>query len=136
MAGNAGTYIQTARINWLLGTAYIAAPATTYVALFTVAPANDGTGGTEVSGGAYGRQSVASSGWAAASGASPTQTSNNGVISFGVATASWGTIVAWALYDAATGGHLIYTSNLTVSKTIGANDSFSFAIGSLVVEED
>ncbi len=136
MAGNAGTYMQTARINWLLGTAYPSAPANLYVALFTVAPANDGTGGTEVSGGGYARQPIAQSGWAAASGASPTQTSNNGVVNFGTASAAWGTIVAWALYDAATGGHLIYTAPTASSKTIGNGDTLSWPIGSLVVQED
>ena len=39
------------------GTAYTA-PSTLYVALFTVSPGDDGTGGTEVSGGAYARQTA------------------------------------------------------------------------------
>jgi len=136
MAGNAGTYLQSARLSVVKGTNHPAAPANLYLALYTVAPANDGTSGTEVSGGSYARQAIASSGWSAISGASPSQISNSGVIAFPTATAAWGTIVAWALWDALTGGHLWYTQMLVSSKTIGNTDSMSFAAGSIPLAED
>src|SRR5215470_2170817 len=110
MANNASTYTQANRINYLRGTAYPAVPANFYVALFTTTPTNAGTGGTEVSGTGYARQAVPGStaGWAAASGTNPTQTSNAAIVNFGTAGSAWGTVVGFAIYDAVTGGNLIY----------------------------
>lgn len=81
---------------------------TPYLALFTTAPtADDGTGGVEVSGGSYAR--VATNGdWAAASGTTPVTIANNATISFPAATANWGTVVAFGIYDAATSGNLLF----------------------------
>src|SRR5574340_242506 len=64
-------------------------PTTVYVALFNTLPAGDGTGGTEVSGGAYARQAIT---LGAATGGSPTSTTNSALIQYPTATASWGTI--------------------------------------------
>lgn len=136
MAGNASTYIQSARLNWVKGTAYPAAPANLYVALFTTAPTNAGTGGTEVSGGSYARVAVASTGWSAVSGGSPAAISNAGSLSFVTATANWGTVVAFALYDALTAGNMIVTAALTTNQTINTGATASFAIGALALNED
>ncbi len=76
-----------------------------YMALFTVAGADDGTGFTEVTGGFYSRVNVTSS-WASATGSAPSTKTNNAIITFPTATGSWGTVVAWGLYDAATVGNL------------------------------
>lgn len=103
-------------------------PATVYVGVYTVAPTDAG-GGTEVSGGAYARQSAAFS--AAASGA----TSNSGQISFPVATANWGTVVAFGLFDASTAGNLLYWNTMT-NKTIDTNDQLVIPAGDLDVTED
>jgi hypothetical protein len=89
---------------------------TAYIALFTTAPTDDtGTGVVEVSGGAYARVATTqgSAGtWGAASTATdPTTISNSGTgtaaITFPTATANWGTVVAFGMYDAATGGNLL-----------------------------
>lgn len=136
MANNVGTYLQSQRVGWLRGSNFVAAPANTYVALFTTAPTNAGTGGTEVSGGAYVRQTVTSSGWAAASGASPTQTSNSSIITFPTATANWGTVTAFALYDAATGGNLLYTAALASSQVVSSGSTMSFQASALIISED
>ena len=86
-------------------TAIGSAPAT-YVGLFTAAPTDAG-GGTEVSGGSYAR--VATAGlWNAAAGSAPATTSNSGAIQFPVATASWGTVIAIGVFDAATAGNLLW----------------------------
>ena len=136
MAGNASTYVQSARLNWVKGTTYPTAPANLYIALFTVAPTNAGTGGTEVSGGSYARVAIASAGWSAISGGSPSTISNSGAASFVTATANWGTVVAFALYDAATAGNMIVTAALTTNQTINTGATASFAAGSLVLNED
>src|SRR6266702_449824 len=99
---------------WPTTSAWGAAPATTYVGLFTTAPTTDASArytGTEVTGGSYARAAVtSSSGWSAISGGStaPSQISNAGVITFATPTASWGTILAVGVCDAATTGNLLW----------------------------
>ena len=85
---------------------------TAYIALFTTAPTDDtGTGAVEVSGGAYARVATTqgtSGTWAAASsGTDPTTEANALAITFPTASANWGTVVAFGMYDAATGGNLL-----------------------------
>lgn len=121
-------------------------PATLYVGLLT-ANATDSTGGTEVTGNAYARVAVTSAlaNWAgtqaaasviASSGASGT-TSNNGVITFPTPTPSgWGTVTGVGVYDAASGGNLLFYSALTVSKTINPGDAVTFPAGTLTFQID
>ena len=68
-----------------------------YLALFTAAPTSTGAG-TEVSGSAYARQALS---FAAASAG---QKVSNAAVTFPSATGSWGTIVAWAVTTASSGG--------------------------------
>jgi hypothetical protein len=118
------------------GTAFVAATANVYVALFTTAPADDGTGGTEVSGGSYARATIVrSSGWSAISGTSPRQISNAGTITFATPTANWGTIVAIGIYDASTVGNLLYWNTIT-SQVINTGVVASFAASALVITDD
>jgi hypothetical protein len=49
MAGKS-TYLEDQFLNWMKGTAVVAPTTNVYVALFTTAPADDGTGYVEVSG--------------------------------------------------------------------------------------
>lgn len=120
------------------------APSTTtlYVALLTAAPSDSG-GGTEVSGNGYARVSVTSSltNWAGtqstgsttASSGTGGQTSNNGAITFPTPSATWGTVTHFAIYDAATGGNLLFYGALTIPKTVNQSDTVSFPAGSLAV---
>lgn len=179
-------YAAEATLNWETGNQPMPAIGNRFLALFTTAPTSDaGTGGTEVSGGAYARQQIAGAitaggaistgsasitmgssnpGWvvpgmnvydltnnkqigtvltyvgtaltltgnaanagsgstdslqfsafpaaSASSGNEPATspanvTNANAVISFAQATASWGTVVAFGIYDAVTSGNLI-----------------------------
>lgn len=136
MAGNTSQYLENAALNWLKGTAYPAAPANTYVALFTAAPSDSG-GGTEVTGGSYARAAIASSGWSAISGggASPEQISNAGTVTFNTPTGNWGTVVAIGLFDALSAGNLLYWNTIS-SQTINSGVVVSFSIGALVVSDD
>lgn len=120
------------------------APTTTtlYVGLFTAAPSDTG-GGTEVSGGSYARASVASSlaNWAGTQSAGSTvassgtggSTSNNGSITFATPGATWGTVTHFGIFDAASGGNLLFHGALTTSKTINSGDTVTFPAGSLSV---
>lgn len=95
-------------------TAY-SVPATLYFGLFTVAPADDGTGGTEVTGGSYARVSVTnnSTNFPAATEGDPSVKQNGTAITFPTATADWGTVVAMGVWDASSGGNLLVWSPLT-----------------------
>ncbi len=126
---------------WPTTGAWGAAPATTYVGLFTVLPTTDASAsytGTEVTGGSYARVAVTSStGWSAITGGStaPSQISNAGIITFPTPTVSWGTIVAVGIFDAATTGNLLWFNSIT-SQAIGIGVVASFAIGALVLTMD
>jgi hypothetical protein len=82
---------------------------TSYVALFTVAGNDAGTGFTEVttSGTGYTRRSTAAADWNAASGSGPSQISNAATLTFPSATADWGSIIAFGIYDASSAGNLL-----------------------------
>src|SRR5260221_2045890 len=136
MAGKS-TYLEDKLFKWLKGTAFGAAPATVYVALFTTAPADDNTGGVEVSGGSYARAAITTStGFSAITGGTaPHQISNAGTVTFATPTANWGTIVAFAIMDALTVGNLLY-SNTISSQVINNGVVASFAARVLIISED
>lgn len=104
-------------------------PATVYVALFTTATSDAGAG-TEVSGGSYARQAAAFD--AAASGA----TANTSAIDFPTATASWGTVTHFAVYDAASAGNMLAHAALTTSKAIDTGDVARWNAGELDITLD
>jgi hypothetical protein len=106
-----------------------------YMALFTAAPSDTG-GGTEVSGGTYARQPVTLSAAITTGGLS--SKSNSTTITYPVATAAWGTIVAYGIYDAATGGNLRWWRALSATatpvieqRTVGTNDQYQIPAGAL-----
>lgn len=94
-------------LNWLVGKTAMPSLPTVYVALFTAVGSDDGSGFTEVSGGSYTRAATAGSDWNASSGSAPSTISNANTISFPQATANWGTVIAFGLYDAPSGGNLL-----------------------------
>lgn len=118
-------------------------PANLYVALFTVAPSDTG-GGTEVStsGTAYARQAVstgtsgtgAGSGWSVAAGV----VTNAADITYAVCTASWGTIVSVGVFDASSGGDLIFRADLasSIAITTSGVDQFKIPAGQLSLTID
>jgi len=120
-------------------------PSTLYVGLFTTGPSDTG-GGTEVSGGDYARASVAASlanfagtqgaGTTSASSGDTGTTSNNASITFVTPGATWGTVSAFGVFDAATGGNLLFYGTLSISKTINQGDTVTFPAASLSVQID
>jgi len=134
MAGSKSDFLELELLDHVLGNAAYSAPATVYIALYTVAPTDAG-GGTEVTGGSYVRKSVTNNdtNWPAASGGAK---SNGTEITFVEATASWGTVVAFGIFDAESEGNLLYWADLTVNKTIDSGDTAKFAVGDIDVTED
>lgn len=94
-------------------------PPTIYVGLSTADPADDGSGLAEPSGGGYARVATAAADW------------NAGDIEFPQATANWGTVTHFALFDAATEGHLLAHGALTVAKPVTSGDPASIPAGEL-----
>lgn len=132
MAGKS-SYLEAKVIDHTNGKTSYTMP-TVYVGLLTAAP-TDTTGGTEVTGGSYARKSTAGTDWNAASG-NPASATNANAITFVTATASWGTVTHFALYDASTAGNMLRWAALTTSKTISSGDTASFAAGAITVTED
>lgn len=139
-------YLENKLVDWLFrGQAYTP-PATLYVGLYTANPTDAG-GGTEVSGNAYARVAVTSSlaNWAGTQAAASTTastgtsgtTSNNNAVTFPTPTPSgWGTVTGFGLFDASTAGNLLVWGALSVSKTINAGDTVTFAAASLSIQVD
>lgn len=127
-------YLELKILDHMLGGPDYARPATVYVALFTSAPDDTG-GGTEVAGGSYARVAVTNNAtnWPAAAGG----VKSNGVaITFAQATAPWGTVGWFAVFDSLTGGNMLLWGALTSTRTVATGDTPSFAIGQLTVTED
>lgn len=127
------THFNHKALNLVFGrTAYPSRPSTLYFALFTTAPTAGG-GGTEVTGGGYARKGMAanSANFAVISGTSPMV--NSVAIQFPLCTADWGTVVAWGIYDAATGGNLLFFDSLGSPSLIVAGQRASIAASAVSI---
>lgn len=136
-------YLENKLVDHIFRGQTFTAPTNLYIALFTAAPSDAG-GGTEVSGNGYARATVANSlaNWAGTQSSGSTTastgtggvTSNNGVVTFATPTgAGWGTVTHMAIFDAVSGGNMLFQGALGASKTINAGDTVSYAAGTLTV---
>jgi hypothetical protein len=116
-------YLENKVVGHVFGGSAYTAPATLYVALYTSAPSDTG-GGTEVSGGAYARQTAAFT-------VTNDTASNTSAIEYPTATANYGTVVAVGVFDASSSGNLLAYGNLTTSKTVSTGDVFRFNAGAI-----
>lgn len=122
-------YLEVALLNATLNGVAFTAVNNPYVSLHTADPTDAGTG-TEVSGGSYARTAAS---FATASGTSGLVATDSDV-TFPTATATWG-VVGWiGLWDAASGGNMLYHTALDASKTIDSGDIFKITTGNLTVE--
>lgn len=113
-------------LDWLMTTGSATRPTNWFVALYTAAPSDSG-GGTEVSGGGYARQSAT---FAAATSPGGT-TSNTNEITFTASGAAFGTVTHIGIFDASTGGNLLWHGALSASKTIADGDALVFSAGNI-----
>jgi hypothetical protein len=133
MAGKSD-YLENAILDAILGGGSWTKPGTVYVALFSATPSDAG-GGTELSGSGYARKAVTNdaTNWPNAVGGAKA----NGVeIRFAAASAGWTTAVAWGIFDASSGGNLLYWGPLTVNRTVASGNEAVFPAGDLDVTED
>lgn len=133
MAGKAD-YLENAVLqHFLRGGSAVSQPAGLYVELYTSATAlnlETGASGTVVSGGAYARTAITFSAPSAGS------TSNSADCLFPVATASWGTIRYFGIFDASSAGNGLYYGQFAADKTIATDDQLKIASGQLVITDD
>lgn len=119
-------YLENKLLDATLNNTAYSTPSTVYAALFLTDPTDAGTG-TEVNGVSYARKAMP---FGSASGGTSL---NSSVVQFDQATTDWGTIEYFALFDAVTGGNLLYHGALTSPKIIETGDVFQFAIGSVSI---
>jgi len=117
-------FLETEILDHVFAGAAYTAPTTLYLALYTAAPSDTG-GGTEVSGGAYVRKSVAFT-------TTGDTTSNNAAVEWPTASANWGTVSHIGVFDSLSGStNLMAYAELTTSKTISSGDVFRVPSGDL-----
>ena len=119
MAGSFTDYLEDKLLKHTFTNTAFTSPTAVYLGLFTSAPTDTG-GGTELSGNAYARQAVTF----AVSGTSQTLATNSSAIEYPTATASWGTLVAVAGFDASTSGNMLAWADLASNRTVGSGDIF------------
>lgn len=131
-------HLEEGILNHTLRGQSLSTPATIYLALYTTDP-TDAVTGNELADTAYVRQDMAKGG-AISSGWTPPATSGEGfaasnakVIQFPPIADGSVTITHYALFDAQTGGNLLYHGEFTVAKTLEINDVLSVDIGGLQV---
>lgn len=119
-------YLENVLVNAVLRNTAYSSPATVYLALFTADPTDAGTG-TEVTGGAYARQTITFG--------APTNgvASTNADVTFPVATAAWGAVTHFGIYDASSTGNLLFHGAFATSKTIATDDQFKVIAGNITV---
>ena len=129
-------YTENLLVQWFARNTAVAARAsgTWNIRLYTVAPTEAGTGGTEVSGGAYAARTLA----ATSGGLTITSNviTNASDVEFPVATANWGTVVAAAVWDAASAGNMLFLLPLTSSITINSGSQLRFPVGNISLTID
>ena len=113
-----------------VGESAVLTPLTTsaYVSLHTADPGN--TGANEISGGGYARYGPVTF---ANAGNNPTVASNTAILTYSAATAAWGTISYFGIWDAAAAGNFRGSGALTTPKPVNAGDTARFAAGALTI---
>ena len=99
-----------------------------FVSLHTSDPLD--TGGSEVSGGSYARQGPSAF---TNTGNNPTVSSNSGIITFPAATANWGTVTHFGVWDAVTAGNYLGSGAVTTAKAVTSGDTARFAANALTI---
>ena len=117
-------FLETEILDHVFAGAAYTAPTTKYLALFTAVADGEAASVTEVTGGAYARQTVAFT-------TSGNTTSNNAAVEYPTATANYGTVTHVAVFDASTSGNMMAYAALSSNKTIETGDVFRVPSGDL-----
>lgn len=123
---------KNAVLDKLFGATNFSPAATYYLGLSTTLPTDTGGNVNEPAGGGYARVAITNDGtsWVAASAGEKTNAND---LVFAEATALWGTMGWWVLYDAVSGGTFHCWGVLQTARTIDIGDVFRFLAGDLVI---
>lgn len=130
LGGAASVWLANALLDRVLRASGWTPVTSIYIALLTSFASDAGF--TEMSGGGYARQGCA---FTTATDGDAGST-NAGDVAFPVATSDWPTIAHVALFDAATGGRLLWRGALDTSRDVVAGRQLVFAAGELRVTLD
>jgi len=136
MAGMSN-FVEEQVLNGYFGAHAISLPATVYIGLSSTAPADDGTNVTEPVGNNYARVAITNipGEWTDPTGLG--QTDNINDIIFNQASGgAWGIMTHVVVYDAASGGNMLWSGALLASKTINDGDQYKFPANQLVASLD
>lgn len=140
MGGKAST-ASNGIINHVFRTTSYTAPTNVYIGLLSTAP-TAGNNGTELTGNGYTRSAAiakADASWTLTSATFIAAASivNAGAISFPAAATNPWTVNAFGVYDASSGGNLLYWGAVTGAPvTVSVGATASFAIGQLTISEN
>ena len=116
---------ETHVLNYMFTTSSVTRPTQWYLALFTSNPAEDASGSeVSTSGTAYTRKAVTFT-------VSGNAASNSAEIEFPTATASFGTVTHFGVFNASSSGTLIAYGSLSTSKTIDTGDVLRVAASNI-----
>lgn len=120
-------YLESKIVRHIINAAAYTAPATLYLALFTTDPGETGSG-TEMTGGspAYARKPIT---WGTEANGT---VANSVAVSVNPATAS---VTHWGIYDAVSGGNLMYSDNFETPIDTVSGTPLVFAIGDITITE-
>lgn len=139
MPGSATTTLEAAVLGHTLGFAAMTMPVSVFAGLCLAAPPpTAGTGGTEIVGNGYQRMAVVF----ALIAPPPTIAANTPTIEFPVATADWGGIGFFEIWDALVGGTRLYWGPLVdpadgvtpITRTVLSGDIVRFTGGVIQVQ--
>ena len=117
-------YLENEILDHILATGAYTMPSAIYIGLSTGSFGDDASG-TELNGNGYTRKVIAFD--AAIAGTAD----NSGAVELSAATASWGTVSHFGLFDASSGGNLLIHGAFTAAKLIDTGDILKIAAGDL-----
>lgn len=130
MAGSARPALIDQLLRKIFRDTAFANPTSWYISLHTVAP-TETSDGTEMTGSGYARLAVAadSGQWNIVNNSAV----NSQTLLFAAATATWPTIIGMGLWDAATGGSMLFYESVVAPTVINPGSRFTLVPGSLAV---
>lgn len=137
MASGKSVYLENKVLDALLGITTYTPPATLYFGLLSDSNSQSQRAAgtfTELTGSGYARVAFSNT-TANFAGASSGSKSNGGYIQFPAATAAWLQANALAIFDAPSGGNLLWCGDLTLPKTAALYDAIYFPAGSVPFTE-
>ena len=125
---SASDYLENKILDHVLGSSSYTQPSR-FLALSTASLVDDNSG-TELSGNGYARKAIT---FGTASSGSIT---NSGAVEFDTASGDQGTISHFGIYDASSGGNLLFHGAFSASKAIATGDVLKVSASALTISLD